>query len=49
MDAEVFHKKSRIPDCPHSLFEGTAGLACFLTDLTDKNHAAFPFIDVCLA
>ncbi|KAL1131925.1 hypothetical protein AAG570_011536 [Ranatra chinensis] len=38
--------KARVPDCPYSLYEGTAGTICFLVDLLNPSTAAFPFMDV---
>ena len=43
---EEFWTKSREPDNPFSLFEGKAGLVCFLSDLLQPEEAAFPFFDV---
>ena len=37
---------ARTPDCPFSLYEGWAGTACFLADITNPQQAAFPFSDV---
>lgn len=43
---EVFKRGARIPDNPHSLFEGLAGTACFLADLASAlDQAAFPLMD----
>ncbi|KAM7535441.1 hypothetical protein Aperf_G00000102498 [Anoplocephala perfoliata] len=43
---EVFKRGARVPDNPHSLFEGLAGTACFLADLASApDRAAFPFMD----
>ena len=39
-------KRARTPDCPLSLYEGWAGTVCFLVDLLDTQHAAFPFSEV---
>lgn len=39
-------KSARTPDCPYSLYEGTAGTLCFLLDLLKPTEAAFPFSDV---
>ena len=49
MQTEEFKAHSRVPDAPHSLFEGIAGTACFLADLvnpTETGSAAFPFMDM---
>lgn len=39
-------KESRTPDYPYSLYEGLAGTACYLADLTSPLQAKFPFSDV---
>lgn len=41
-----FRKNARTPDSPYSLYEGLAGTMCYLLDLHDAEHAAFPFMDV---
>lgn len=41
-----FKAEARTPDSPYSLYEGIAGTACFLADLTNPDKAAFPFSDV---
>uniref|UniRef100_A0A1B0G9X1 LanC-like protein 3 homolog n=1 Tax=Glossina morsitans morsitans TaxID=37546 RepID=A0A1B0G9X1_GLOMM len=41
-----FQQRARIPNCPHSLFEGVAGTVCFLIDLLNPKQAQFPFMDV---
>lgn len=41
-----FEKGARTPDNPYSLYEGLAGTACFLADITRPDEAAFPFLDV---
>ncbi|XP_041984867.1 lanC-like protein 3 [Aricia agestis] len=41
-----FLKDARLPDSPHSLYEGTAGTVCFLADLLVPDKAEFPFQDV---
>lgn len=46
MNTGEFQSGARTPDYPYSLFEGLAGTACFLADLTDPNQAKFPFSDV---
>lgn len=46
MQTEEFKGNSRVPDAPYSLYEGIAGTACFLADLVDPLHAAFPFMEV---
>uniref|UniRef100_A0A182P589 LanC-like protein 3 homolog n=1 Tax=Anopheles epiroticus TaxID=199890 RepID=A0A182P589_9DIPT len=33
------------PDRPYSLYEGLAGTVCFLVDLLNPSHSAFPFMD----
>ena len=46
MTTTVFQRGARRPDCPFSLYEGTAGTLCFLTDLLNPDRAEFPFFDV---
>lgn len=46
MQREIFRKTARKADCPQSLFEGTAGVVCFLTDMLDPGKAVFPFFNV---
>ncbi|CAG9858056.1 unnamed protein product [Phyllotreta striolata] len=46
MNTGEFQMGARTPDYPYSLFEGLAGTACFLADLTQPAHAKFPFNDV---
>lgn len=46
METEEFLNGSRIPDNPYSLYEGLAGTACYVADLTAPMHASFPFLDV---
>ncbi|KAK7792925.1 hypothetical protein R5R35_008002 [Gryllus longicercus] len=46
MFTRKFDKEARVPDNPFSLFEGWAGAACFLADLTRASEAAFPFFDI---
>jgi hypothetical protein len=46
MQTESFKREARLPDCPHSLYEGTAGAACFLLDLAQPESAEFPFFDI---
>jgi len=46
MSSEQFKTKSRTPDSPWSLYEGIAGTACYLADLTDPDNAEFPLFDV---
>lgn len=41
-----FMQHANIPDCPHSLYEGTAGTVCYLIDLLHPETASFPFMDV---
>ncbi|XP_017775017.1 PREDICTED: lanC-like protein 3 homolog isoform X2 [Nicrophorus vespilloides] len=41
-----FKQMARVPDNPHSLFEGIAGTVCFLSDMLQPQNAAFPFLDV---
>lgn len=43
---EQFLNESRIPDNPYSLYEGLAGTACYVADLTNPLQASFPFSDV---
>lgn len=42
----TFTQQARVPDCPFSLYEGTAGTVCFLIDLLHPENACFPFMDV---
>ncbi len=46
MQTEEFQRGARRPDCPYSLYEGVAGTALFLADLTNPLKAEFPFFDV---
>ncbi len=46
MQTEEFKGNSRVPDAPYSLYEGIAGTACFLADLTYPNDASFPFMEI---
>ncbi|XP_022219493.1 lanC-like protein 3 homolog [Drosophila obscura] len=41
-----FKQRARIPDNPHSLYEGVAGTVCFLVDILEPEQAYFPFMDV---
>nr|XP_023019733.1 lanC-like protein 3 homolog [Leptinotarsa decemlineata] len=41
-----FQSGARTPDYPYSLYEGLAGTACYLADLTSPMQASFPFSDV---
>ncbi|KAH8415300.1 hypothetical protein KR222_002097 [Zaprionus bogoriensis] len=41
-----FKQRARVPDRPHSLYEGVAGTVCFLVDLLEPEQAYFPFMDV---
>jgi len=41
-----FKAKARTPDSPWSLYEGIAGTACFLADLTEPDSAEFPLFNV---
>ncbi|XP_062138287.1 lanC-like protein 3 homolog isoform X1 [Drosophila sulfurigaster albostrigata] len=41
-----FKQRARVPDRPHSLYEGVAGTVCFLVDLLEPEQAHFPFMDV---
>ena len=43
---EEYQRGARTPDSPYSLYEGIAGAACFLADLTQPLKAEFPFFDV---
>lgn len=45
MGSEHF-KEARTPDFPYSLYEGLAGVVCYLSDLTSPLQATFPFSDV---
>ena len=46
MQTKEFKENSRVPDAPYSLFEGIAGTACFLADLTNPAESMFPFVDI---
>lgn len=46
LSTDQFKSKARTPDSPWSLYEGVAGTACFLADLTDPANAEFPLFDV---
>ncbi|CAH1991314.1 unnamed protein product [Acanthoscelides obtectus] len=46
MNSSDFKNAARTPDNPHSLYEGLAGTACYVADLTHPNTAHFPFSDV---
>lgn len=46
MNSSQFQSDARVPDSPYSLYEGIAGTACFLADLSEPNKAHFPFQDV---
>lgn len=39
-------KEARNPDNPYSLYEGLAGTACYVADLTNPLQATFPFSDI---
>ncbi|EDW82080.1 uncharacterized protein Dwil_GK25614 [Drosophila willistoni] len=41
-----FKQRARVPDRPHSLYEGVAGTVCYLVDLLEPEQAYFPFMDV---
>ncbi|XP_055905221.1 lanC-like protein 3 homolog [Eupeodes corollae] len=41
-----FKDRARIPDRPHSLYEGVAGTVCYLIDLLEPSKAHFPFMDI---
>lgn len=41
-----FIRDARLPDNPESLYEGTAGTVCYLSDLLIPDKAEFPFQDV---
>lgn len=41
----TFTQHAKIPDCPFSLYEGTAGTVCYLIDCLHPETAAFPFMD----
>jgi len=41
-----FVREARRPDCPYSLYEGTAGTACFLADVLNPSLAEFPFFNL---
>lgn len=46
MNKEEFLRDARLPDNPVSLYEGTAGAVCFLSDMLVPDKAEFPFQDV---
>lgn len=46
MNTPEFKQHARNPDNPFSLYEGIAGTACYLADLTQSKHAYFPFSNV---
>lgn len=46
MNTDEFLHEARLPDNPQSLYEGTAGTLCFLSDLLVPDVAEFPFQDV---
>ncbi|KAM3960339.1 lanC-like protein 3 homolog [Aphomia sociella] len=46
MNTDEFLRDARLPDNPESLYEGTAGTVCFLSDLLVPEKAEFPFQDV---
>lgn len=46
MNAPEFKSQARTPDRPFSLYEGIAGAACYLADLTQPEEAYFPFFNI---
>lgn len=46
LNTDEFLRDARLPDNPESLYEGTAGTACFLADILVPEKAEFPFQDV---
>ncbi|KAJ2948575.1 hypothetical protein O0L34_g7828 [Tuta absoluta] len=46
LSSDDFLRDSRLPDNPESLFEGTAGTVCYLSDILTPEKAEFPFMDV---
>ena len=46
LSTEEYKADARTPDRPYCLYEGLAGTACFLADLTQPLKAEFPFFDV---
>lgn len=46
MVSDEFIRDARLPDNPESLYEGTAGTVCFLSDLLVPDKAELPFQDV---
>uniref|UniRef100_A0A2A4JDW0 LanC-like protein 3 homolog n=1 Tax=Heliothis virescens TaxID=7102 RepID=A0A2A4JDW0_HELVI len=46
MGTDEFIRDARLPDNPESLYEGSAGTVCFLSDLLVPDKAEFPFQDV---
>eukprot|EP01024_Parvocaulis_polyphysoides_P071332 TRINITY_DN8878_c0_g1_i1.p1 TRINITY_DN8878_c0_g1~~TRINITY_DN8878_c0_g1_i1.p1 ORF type:complete len:323 (-),score=29.96 TRINITY_DN8878_c0_g1_i1:204-1064(-) len=46
--SEEFLRGSNTPDRPHSLFEGWAGMCCFLAALSNPTLLGFPFYEVIL-
>lgn len=46
LNTDEFQRDARLPDNPQSLYEGTAGTVCYLSDLLVPDTAEFPFQDV---
>lgn len=47
LDDDKFESEARRPDCPYSLFEGDAGMLCFLGNLLScPEKTSFPFFDI---
>ncbi|VVD03484.1 unnamed protein product [Leptidea sinapis] len=46
LNSDEFLRDARLPDNPESLYEGTAGTVCFLSDILVPDNAEFPFQDV---
>ncbi|CAK1550721.1 unnamed protein product [Leptosia nina] len=46
MNTDEFLRDARLPDNPESLYEGTAGTVCYLSDILIPDKAEFPFQDV---
>lgn len=46
MGTDIFMKEARTPDYPYSLYEGLAGTACYVADVSSPDQASFPFSDI---
>ncbi len=45
-DSKEFLEEARVPDHPHSFFEGAAAAACLYADLMEPANACFPLLDL---